>query len=89
MYWRALQGNEKAWSSGYTSTLDTIYNLGILYASRSKQGEAEKMYRRALHGYEKAVGLSAVARYMSALNTMWNLGSLFVDQGQLREAKKM
>ena len=33
MYQRALDGFEKAWGPGHTSTLDTINNLGLLYAN--------------------------------------------------------
>jgi len=36
------------------STLDTVYNLGAFYAKQGKITEAEKMYLRALDGYEKA-----------------------------------
>jgi hypothetical protein len=32
-------------------------SLGNLYANQDKLGEAEKMYERALQGYEKALGL--------------------------------
>ncbi|KAN0086424.1 hypothetical protein V8E54_000112 [Elaphomyces granulatus] len=34
----------------------TVNNLGLLYKSQGKLDEAEKMYRRALQGYEKAFG---------------------------------
>ncbi|SLM38812.1 nb-arc and tpr domain protein [Lasallia pustulata] len=54
MYRRALKGYEKAWGPEYTSTLDTVNNLGILYADQGKMAEAEAMYRRALEGKEKA-----------------------------------
>ena len=47
------------------------------------------MYRRALQGYEKALGLENVARYRPALTTMSNLGNLFNTQGHLGEAKEM
>ena len=33
-----------------------FHNLGNLYADQGKLAEAEKMYTRALRGYEKAVG---------------------------------
>jgi Zinc finger, ZZ type len=35
MYQRALQGYEKAWGPDHTSTLNTVYNLGLLYRERS------------------------------------------------------
>ncbi len=47
MYQRALEGYEKAWGPEHTSTLDTLNNLGILYANQGKMVEAEAMFRRA------------------------------------------
>ena len=37
-------------------TLDTVNNLGILYADQGKLAEAEAMYIRALQGKEEALG---------------------------------
>ncbi|SLM37270.1 nb-arc and tpr domain protein [Lasallia pustulata] len=54
MYRRALEGREKAWGPEHTSTLDTVNNLGNLYADQGKMAEAEAMYRRALESKEKA-----------------------------------
>jgi tetratricopeptide (TPR) repeat protein len=56
MYQRALQGYEKAWGPEHTSALDTVNNLGALYASLGRLNEAEKMYQRALSGFEKRYG---------------------------------
>lgn len=53
MYLRALAGTEKALGPDHTSTLDTVNNLGLLYASQGKLNEAEQMYTRALARYEK------------------------------------
>jgi tetratricopeptide (TPR) repeat protein len=53
MYVRALRGYEKAWGLEHTSTLDTVNNLGNLYADQGKIVEAEETYVRALRGYEK------------------------------------
>ena len=44
MYIRALEGKEEALGPDYTSTLDTVNNLGVLYADQGKLAEAEKMY---------------------------------------------
>jgi Tetratricopeptide repeat len=52
--------------------------LGVLYADQGKLDEAEKMYRRALQGYEKALGLENVARYRPALKTIRNPGVLLL-----------
>ncbi|KAN0075668.1 HET domain containing protein [Elaphomyces granulatus] len=103
MYQRALQGTEKALGPDHTSTLDTVGDLGrlytstlntvdafgLLYKSQGKLDKAEKMYQRALQGYEKALGPENVARYRPALNTIRNLGDLFAAQGHLNEAKEM
>jgi hypothetical protein len=35
MYNRALAGKEKAWGPEHTSTLDTVNNLGSLYAIKA------------------------------------------------------
>jgi hypothetical protein len=40
MYVRALQGHKKALGREYTSTLNTVNNLGLLYI---KQGKMEKV----------------------------------------------
>ena len=74
MYLRALQGYEKALGAEHTSTLDTVNNLGILYADQGKMAEAEAMYVRALQGYEKAVGADhprtrVIARNLNTLRT--------------------
>ncbi|OXV09799.1 hypothetical protein Egran_02439 [Elaphomyces granulatus] len=63
--------------------------MGLLYKSQCKLDEAEKMYKRALQGYEKALGLEDITSHRPALNTMWNLGHLFTAQGHLDEAKEM
>jgi tetratricopeptide (TPR) repeat protein len=53
--------------------LDAIHQLGSLYADQGKLGEAEKMFERALQGYEKALGLE----HTSTLDTVNNLGNLY------------
>ena len=85
MYRRALDGKEKAWGPEHTSTLDTVNNLGLLYADQGKHVEAEKMYQRALDGYEKTWG----PEHISTLGTVNNLGALYADQGKHAEAEKM
>jgi len=47
--------------------------------------EAEAMYRRALEGYEKALG----PEHTSTLNTVNNLGLLYTNQGKVVEAEAM
>jgi tetratricopeptide (TPR) repeat protein len=84
-YQRALQEKEKAWSPDHTSTLDTVNNLGVLYADQGKLDEAEKMYQQALQGKEKAWGPD----HTSTLTTVNNLGNLYRSQGKLDEAEKV
>ncbi|SLM37799.1 beta transducin-like protein het-e4s [Lasallia pustulata] len=85
MYRQALEGYEKAWGPEHTSTLDTVNNLGFLYANQGKMAEAEAMYRRALEGYEKAWG----PEHTSTLDMVSNLGILYKDQGKMAEAEAM
>ncbi|KAL8827649.1 MAG: hypothetical protein Q9191_003062 [Dirinaria sp. TL-2023a] len=65
--------------------VDAFGNLGLLYKDQSKHAEAEKMYQRALNGYEKAWG----SDHTSTLGTVNNLGVLYTDQGKHAEAEKM
>ena len=62
-----------------------LHSLGDLYSDWGKMDEAEKMYRRALQGNEKAWG----PEHTSTLATVNNLGSLYDAQGKLDEAEKM
>ena len=39
IYIRTLRGYEKAWGPEHTSTLDTVNNLGLLYADQGKMAE--------------------------------------------------
>ncbi|KAF2189339.1 TPR-like protein [Zopfia rhizophila CBS 207.26] len=71
--------------SKHTWTFDTVNNLGVLYMDQGKLGEAEKMYERALRGYEEALG----PKHTSTLDTVNNLGNLYADQDKLGEAEKM
>ncbi|KAH6714009.1 hypothetical protein BKA61DRAFT_656555 [Leptodontidium sp. MPI-SDFR-AT-0119] len=64
---------------------DECHNLGFLYAAQGKLDEAERMYQRALQGYEKAWG----PEHTSTLDTVNNLGNLYANQGKLDEAEQM
>ncbi|KAI9673080.1 MAG: hypothetical protein M1829_004394 [Trizodia sp. TS-e1964] len=65
--------------------LDVYSCIAEMYRNQGKLSEAEKMYQRALQGYEEAVG----PKHTSTLNTVNNLGTLFSEQGKLSEAEKM
>jgi tetratricopeptide (TPR) repeat protein len=64
---------------------ETYFSLGYLFNDQSKFAEAEKMYHRALRGFEKAWGLD----YILTLKTVNNLGNFYTNQGKLDEAEKM
>jgi hypothetical protein len=61
--------------------------LGSLYKSQGKLEEAEKMYQRALRGYEKSLGSEQVLTYIPALNTMQNLALLLSIVGRPGESR--
>jgi tetratricopeptide (TPR) repeat protein len=63
----------------------TTHELGRLFAAQVKSSEGEAMYKRALAGYEKALG----TEHTSTLSTVNNLGNLYRDQGRLAEAEAM
>lgn len=56
LYLRALKAKEKAWGPDNITTLDTVNDIGKLYARQGNFLEAEEMYVRALSGFEKALG---------------------------------
>ena len=62
-----------------------LHELGNLHADQGKPDWAEKMYQRALQGFEKSRGLD----HILTLSTVNNLGALYADQGKLNEAEKM
>jgi tetratricopeptide (TPR) repeat protein len=63
----------------------TTYELKRLFAAQVKSREGEAMYKRALAGYEKALGPG----HTSTLRTINNLGNLYRDQDRLAEAEAM
>jgi tetratricopeptide (TPR) repeat protein len=67
------------------TVLSAFLLMGLLYANQGKLGEAEKMYKWSLRGYEKVLGPT----HTSTLNTVNNLGALYKDQGKLGEAEQM
>jgi hypothetical protein len=84
-YVRALRGNEKAWGLEPTSTLDTVNNLGTLYADQGKMVEAEEVLLRALREYEKAFGTDhrrteAITRNLRKLQNCTGVGNGLTGQ---------
>ena len=70
------------------STLDTVNNLGLLYAAQGRLDDAEVIYKRSLLGYEKALNRSMIRTYPPALNTLENMGDLLADLGRASEAQE-
>jgi tetratricopeptide (TPR) repeat protein len=64
---------------------DHLLHFGNMFAKQGQYNEAEKMYERALQGYEKAWG----PEHLSTLDTVHNLGLLFAKLGRLDEAQGM
>lgn len=69
----------------HMSTLSIVHNLGSLYRDLGKLDEAERLYQRALAGYEKAL----LSDNIPALAAVRNFGLLYRVQGRLKEAKTM
>jgi len=82
---QALDGREAAVGPKHTSTLDTVYNLGLLYQAQGNLAKAEEMFVRAQEGYEAAVG----PEHTSTLNAVCGLGLLYQAQGNLAKAEEM
>jgi tetratricopeptide (TPR) repeat protein len=64
---------------------DYLHNFGDAFVRQGRCDEAEKMYRRALQGKEKAWG----PEHTSTLDTVNNLGLLYVDLGWFDQAEEM
>jgi tetratricopeptide (TPR) repeat protein len=64
---------------------ESLQNLGSLYADQGKLDQAEKMYQRALQGWEKSLGPD----HASTITTVNSLGNLHIRQSKLDEAEKM
>ena len=79
MYERVLRGKEEVFGPNHTSTLDTVNSLGSLYADQGKLAEAEKMYERALRGYEGALGVGDIGTYRPTLNIMQSYAVLLTE----------
>jgi tetratricopeptide (TPR) repeat protein len=62
-----------------------LHNIGYMYSDVGRLAEAEKMYQRALQGFEKALG----PEHTSTFDRVNNLGNLYTDLGRLNEAEQM
>jgi tetratricopeptide (TPR) repeat protein len=62
-----------------------LFRFSNVFAMQRQYNDAEKMYQRALQGYEKARGLE----HTSALDTVNNLGNLYKKLDRLDDAEKM
>ncbi|KAL8721729.1 MAG: hypothetical protein Q9181_007645 [Wetmoreana brouardii] len=70
---------------GPVEASDAFHNLGVLYYDQGKITEAEKIYRRALDGKEKAYGPNCPF----TLETANNLGHCYARRDEYAEAEKM
>jgi tetratricopeptide (TPR) repeat protein len=88
---RLMRHAVRSWSFIVDGSVDShgreyhLHNFGDAFARQGRRDEAEKMYQRALQGYEKAWG----PEHISTLSTVNNLGLLYADLGRLDEAEKM
>jgi len=66
--------------------LNANYDVfGEFYSDNCRLQDAERMYKHALAGYEKALG----AENTSTLGTVNNLGLFYADQGHFTEAETL
>ena len=79
---RALEGYEKALgpdiAASYIPALNTVYNLGHLFASQGDKGRARAMYLRALAGYQNVFGDD----YQECQDIQENLSSLHISASE-------
>jgi tetratricopeptide (TPR) repeat protein len=74
---RALKGFDDILRPKHTSTLLSVYCLGMLYTDQGKLAEAEAMFDRALQGYKDTLSVDLASSYLLALNTMFAFSDLF------------
>jgi len=65
--------------------LEGCITFGNFYRDQGRLEDAEMMYKRALAGYEKALG----SDHTSTLDTVTNLGVLYAYLGRFRDAEEM
>ena len=88
---RLLRHLTRCWESIIDGRLDDddndwiLFNFGYMCSNQGRLDEAEKLYLRALQGFEKAWG----PEHTSTLDTVNNLGLLYADLGRLDEAEKL
>ncbi|RDH27541.1 hypothetical protein BDQ94DRAFT_175542 [Aspergillus welwitschiae] len=73
------------WKDDTIDIWNALHRIADLYSDQGILKEAEKMYQRALAGYEKALGPG----HSSTLDTVNNLANLYKAQGKLKEAEEM
>lgn len=83
MHLRALAGFEKELGPKHSLTLDTINNLGVLYADQGELPKAEHVHLGALVSCERELG----NQHSSTLDTLNNLGLVYTYQGKLSDAE--
>jgi tetratricopeptide (TPR) repeat protein len=88
---RLMRHATRSWEFIVNSSVDSggrehyLHSFGDAFAHQGRLEEAEKMYQRALQGFEKAWGIE----HISTLDTVNNLGILYKNLRRLDEAEKM
>jgi tetratricopeptide (TPR) repeat protein len=89
--WRLMRHVGRSWEFIVDGRVDSsgrelhLHRFGSMFKNQGRFNEAEKMYQRALQGYEKAWG----PEHTSTLNTVNNLGILYKNLGRLDKAETM
>ncbi|KAJ5717847.1 Tetratricopeptide-like helical [Penicillium malachiteum] len=97
IFTKNLDALEKTLGPEHLNTLTCLNSLGFLFMKqkkyneakaiylRHKYREAEAMYRRALEGFEKALG----PHHPNTLKSLGGLSSVFREQGRYKEAEAL
>ena len=83
LFYRVLEGIEKALGLDHPITLEAVNILGILLSDKGEYDRAEALHRRALKGQEKSFGLN----HPSTLVSVNNLGILLREKGDYEKAE--
>ncbi|MCP4284423.1 MAG: CHAT domain-containing protein [Gammaproteobacteria bacterium] len=76
---------ERVLGSEHPQTLESIYNLAILYWSQGRYEEAEPLHKRALAARERALG----PEHPDTLASINDLANLHHSQGRYGEAERL
>jgi tetratricopeptide (TPR) repeat protein len=83
LYNRVLESRLRLLGGEHPDTLDTVSNLGHLYATRGDYSKAEEFHNRALEARQQLLG----PEHPETLDTVSNLGHLFNKIGDYDKAE--